>query len=134
MHAFFWWYGIFAHTRHFSIFFWWEPRHLFFNSKKKEKKRKLFVLGIFLLFFLMRNKTFIFRGLITRTNKCSICLWRTRGLFLHRDIWWLRRSSQKYPYQNNKYWHVLFVILIHVKVFYHIKEPMKWFFLNSKNY
>ncbi len=36
MHAFFWWYGIFAHPHHFSFFFWWEPRHLFVNLKKKK--------------------------------------------------------------------------------------------------
>ncbi len=37
MHTFFW-YVIFARPHYFSIFFWWEPRHLFFNFKKCFKK------------------------------------------------------------------------------------------------
>ncbi len=65
MHVFFWWYGIFARpAHHFSTFFWWEPRHLFFNLKKKENRSP----SSFFNFFLMRTKTFIFRGLTGRGN------------------------------------------------------------------
>ncbi len=37
---------------------------------------------------------------ITRTNECSIYLWRTHELFLCRDIWWVWRMS-RISYQNN---------------------------------
>ncbi len=33
-------------------------------------------------------------GIITRTNECSICLWRTHELLLRRDIWRVWRISQ----------------------------------------
>ncbi len=63
MHAFFWWYRIFPHLHHFSIFFWWEPKPLFFNLKKTKSKKKIACPRHFSLFFVMRTKTFIFYGL-----------------------------------------------------------------------
>ncbi len=42
-----------------------------------------------------------YNKIITRTNKCSICLQRTHELFFSRDIWQFRRRV-RYPYQNNE--------------------------------
>ncbi len=49
--------------------------------------KKCYMTIIYLLYMAIWNH-------IARTNKCSICLWRTHELFLHRDVWWVQRMSQ----------------------------------------
>ncbi len=61
MHAFFWWYCIFARPQHFQYFSYENQDIYYFILKKTFKKNRL--LSSLFNFFLIRTKTFIFRVL-----------------------------------------------------------------------